>query len=97
MHEITDPHAPANVLAALVRSLSIVFGPEHGAVELSHRRGGASVLIELMERCSALEALVVRPMFLKSSTCALSGLQRSQCILMLSVFQQTVPRRPSQA
>ncbi|KAK4698904.1 hypothetical protein P7C70_g7364, partial [Phenoliferia sp. Uapishka_3] len=76
--------APANLLGSMVRSLAIVTAPDGpGPVgDISHHRGGASVLIELLERCKELTGLVIRPTFLKSSTKpylkALRGLTKLQ-------------------
>ncbi|KAL8277057.1 hypothetical protein RQP46_010591 [Phenoliferia psychrophenolica] len=92
--EISE-QGPANALAFLVRTLTVVTGPDQTSTDISQHRGGAGVLIELMERCKSLETLIMRPTFLRSSTkpffAALRGLAK---LKRLDLTSGSDPNRP---
>lgn len=62
------PDAPSNYLPFLVRNLTFNSIPDNALLDVSHSRGGASVMIDLIKTCPHLESLTLRPTFLKSST-----------------------------
>ncbi|KAM0746417.1 hypothetical protein T439DRAFT_138424 [Meredithblackwellia eburnea MCA 4105] len=61
-------HTPSNYLPLLVRKLSFMQTSESQGGDISHNRGGASIIIDLINVCPNLTHLIVRPTLLKSST-----------------------------
>ncbi|KAI5476909.1 hypothetical protein MNV49_007081 [Pseudohyphozyma bogoriensis] len=73
-------NSPTNNLPSLVRHLTFENPSDSTSRDISNARGGASIFIDLIKTCDKLEALVVRPGFLKSATkpflAALAGLRK---------------------